>query len=119
MAQATTTPIPISEAIAKYLDRLADFGEFHQAVVELAGNADWLPADWTTTIDTFLEQGLTAADLTRLVAVTLLAPLERPFVYFCRCCWNTIRAIPDPDVDIAVLWRTWARQIVDLNGESS
>lgn len=51
-----------------------------------------LPNNWKQTADQFYSAGLSIADVTRLIEVTMIKPrLSQKWRYFCGCCWRTIR----------------------------
>ncbi|WP_064442601.1 HNH endonuclease [Hoyosella altamirensis] len=49
-----------------------------------------LPTGWRSSVDQFLSAGLDPMDLAELVEVTFARGTNKPWQYFCGCCWRRV-----------------------------
>ncbi len=75
------------------------------------------PSSWSSTVDQFLNSGLSMSDLHELIAVAMESKANDIWRYFCGCCWRRIGqlqervkeileqdASPTPIAPLATVW---------------
>lgn len=67
------------------------FAEWWEAWKYRDGSTVDVPDDWTNSIDTFENAGLTLDDFHELIRVAMSAKTNDEWRYFCGCAWRQIR----------------------------
>lgn len=111
VADVAQDAIRWAAAMRQAADEMAARSE-DRADVYAAIDAVWhqgkLPDDWTDTIDRFLDSGLPADVVLKMVRVAQnkRGGMGYRWSYFCGCCWNRIRELQDRAAEIANEYRT-------------
>lgn len=99
------TALRWSAAIKRAAEELATQNS-DRSELYAAFKAEWyqgnLPADWTETIDRFLNAGLPIETVLRMakVAQNKRGAMGYRWAYFCGCCWNRVRDLQDRALEL-------------------
>lgn len=89
-ARASERAAEIRRAELQAIDRL--IATFRDDWGSYAGDQVPLPADWASSIETFLVRGLFIDELARFTSIAMASKVavSQVWRYFCGCCWREI-----------------------------